>query len=73
METRIFASISLPAMLISLLMTSTAWSAGGGEIITSDPSKHFHPKGKFPSKFTIEAQIKQRGMLPFDDVRALIV
>jgi hypothetical protein len=28
----------------------------GGEVITADPSKHFHPKGKMPSKFTIELQ-----------------
>jgi len=61
--------ISLPTLLISMLMTTTAWSAGGGEIVTSDPSKHYHPKGKFPSEFTIDAQIKQRGMLPFDDER----
>ena len=69
MKSRIFASISLPAMVISMLLTSTAWAAGGGEIVTSDPSKHFHPKGKFPSEFTIDAQIKQREMLPFDDER----
>jgi len=56
-------------MAISLIISSTAWSAGGGEIVKSDPSKHFHPKGKFPSEFTIDAQIKQRGMLPFDDER----
>jgi len=52
-----------------MLTTGTAWSAGGGEIVTSDPSKHYHPKGKFPSEFTIDAQIRQRGMLPFDDER----
>ena len=69
MKTRIFSSISLPVMAISLIISSTAWSAGGGEIVKSDPSKHFHPKGKFPSEFTIDAQIKQRGMLPFDDER----
>jgi len=69
MKTRIFSSISLPVVAISLIISSTAWSAGGGEIVKSDPSKHFHPKGKFPSEFTIDAQIKQRGMLPFDDER----
>ena len=69
MKARIFSSISLPVMAISLIISSTAWSAGGGEIVKSDPSKHFHPKGKFPSEFTIDAQIKQRGMLPFDDER----
>ena len=69
MNIRIFSCISLPVMAISLIMTSTAWSAGGGEIVKSDPSKHFHPKGKFPSEFTIDAQIKQRAMLPFEDER----
>jgi len=31
--------------------------------------KHFHPKGKMPSKFTIELQSGQRASLPFDDRR----
>ena len=35
--------------------------AAGGE--------HFHPKGKMPSKYTIEAQQHQRKTLPFDDKR----
>jgi alkyl sulfatase BDS1-like metallo-beta-lactamase superfamily hydrolase len=69
MKFRIFASMSLPVLIISMLTTGIAWSAGGGEIVTSDPGKHYHPKGKFPSEFTIDAQIRQRGMLPFDDER----
>ncbi|MFV1984939.1 MAG: alkyl/aryl-sulfatase [Thiohalomonadales bacterium] len=31
--------------------------------------KHFHAKGKLPSKYTIEAQKQQRKLLPFDDKR----
>jgi len=31
--------------------------------------KHFHPKGKMPSKFTVELQSKWRQILPFDDKR----
>ena len=31
--------------------------------------KHFHPKGKMPSKFTIELQNGQRETLPFEDKR----
>ena len=31
--------------------------------------KHFHPKGKMPSKFTIELQNGQRKTLPFEDRR----
>ena len=30
---------------------------------------HFHPKGKPPSKFTIEAQQHQRQILPLADKR----
>ena len=30
-------------------MFSTAFAAGGGEVVTSDPSKHFDEKGKLPS------------------------
>ena len=30
---------------------------------------HFHPKGKAPSKFTLDALKQARGSLPFDDVR----
>ena len=48
---------------------STAFAAGGGEVVTSDPSKHFDVKGKMPSKFTIELQSGLRKSLPFDDKR----
>ena len=50
-------------------MTSSAFAAGGGAIVTADPSKHFDPKGKMPSKFTIELQKGLRATLPFDDKR----
>ena len=56
-------------MAISLMMTGTAFAAGGGDIIKADPTKHFHPKGKTPSKFTIELQNGLRKTLPFDDKR----
>jgi len=48
------------------------FAAGGGGAVT-DPGamegKHFHPKGKMPSKFTVELQDKRRQSLPFDDKR----
>jgi alkyl sulfatase BDS1-like metallo-beta-lactamase superfamily hydrolase len=51
-----------------------AFAAGGGGAVT-DPGamegKHFHPKGKMPSKFTLESQNKLRQSLPFDDKRDL--
>jgi len=61
--------ISLPAAFACMIISGTAVAAGGGEVVTSDPNEHFHPKGKFPSEFTIDAQIRQREMLPFDDER----
>jgi len=49
---------------------STASAAGGGAVV-SDPGamegKHFHPKGKMPSKYTIELQNGLRKTLPFED------
>lgn len=44
-------------------------AAGGGAVIKSDPSQHFHPKGKLPSKYTIELQNALRQSLPFEDER----
>jgi alkyl sulfatase BDS1-like metallo-beta-lactamase superfamily hydrolase len=42
---------------------------GAGEIVAADPTKHFDPKGKPPSKFTIELQNGLRKTLPFEDKR----
>ena len=46
-------------------MFSTGFAAGGGDVITSDTSKHFDEKGKLPSEFTIELQAGLRKTLPF--------
>lgn len=52
--------------------SSTAFAAGGGAVL-SDPGamegKHFHPKGKLPSEFTIKLQNGLRKSLPFEDKR----
>ncbi len=58
---------------ISLFATAgLALAAAGGGVLT-DPGamegKHFHPKGKLPSKFTAEAQRRQREILPLSDQR----
>ena len=49
-----------------------AFAAGGGAVV-SDPGalegKHFHAKGKPPSKYTIESQKDVRATLPFADRR----
>jgi linear primary-alkylsulfatase len=50
--------------------TALAASAGG---VVADPGavagKHFDPKGKMPSRFTIELQNGLRKTLPFEDKR----
>jgi alkyl sulfatase BDS1-like metallo-beta-lactamase superfamily hydrolase len=51
------------------MMASTAFAAGGGETVAADPTKHFDPKGKPPSQFTIELQNGLRKTLPFEDKR----
>ena len=54
----------------SLLCSGFAFAAGGGGSTEAVPSdKHFHPKGKMPSKFTIELNNGHRKSLPFDDKR----
>ncbi|MBW2670042.1 MAG: MBL fold metallo-hydrolase, partial [Deltaproteobacteria bacterium] len=60
-------------LVFSILFLSglncTAFAAGGGGVITTDPTKHFDPKGKLPSEFTIELQNGFRKSLPFEDKR----
>lgn len=52
--------------------SSHALAAGAGGVL-ADPGamegKHFHAKGKMPSKFTIELQNGLRKTLPFEDKR----
>ena len=64
--------ILLMVSLIILGSSSLAFAAGGGGVLT-DPGaaegKHFHPKGKLPSKHTVHLQEQQRKFLPFEDKR----
>jgi alkyl sulfatase BDS1-like metallo-beta-lactamase superfamily hydrolase len=57
---------------IGLLGAGGAVAAAGGGVLT-DPGavegRHFHPKGKAPSTFTIELQGGLRATLPFEDKR----
>jgi len=59
------------ALVIALLagLSGSAVAAGGGGVVTADPTKHFDPKGNMPSKFTIELQNGLRKTLPFEDKR----
>jgi alkyl sulfatase BDS1-like metallo-beta-lactamase superfamily hydrolase len=52
-----------------LALATSAFAAGSGGIVTADPSKHFDPKGKMPSKYTVELQKGLRATLPFGDKR----
>ncbi len=53
----------------TLLWAMPVWAAGGGSVLSADPSKHFDAKGKEPSTFTIELQNGVRATLPFTDQR----
>ena len=60
------------AIALFIALACPAFAAGGGGVL-ADPGamqgKHFHPKGKMPSKFTIELQNGVRKTLPFEDKR----
>src|SRR5512143_264321 len=60
------------AIALSIGLSGAAVAAGSGGVVT-DPGaiegKHFDPKGKMPSKFTIELQNGLRKTLPFEDKR----
>lgn len=63
--------VAFAATLVSGISV-LALAAGGGATV-ADPGamegKHFDPKGKMPSKYTIELQQAQRKSLPFEDKR----
>ena len=56
-------------IVVSLFLSGSVLAAGGGGVVTADPSKHFDPKGKMPSKFTIELRNGLRKSLPFEEKR----
>jgi hypothetical protein len=61
--------VKLIMLAFSCFLINSAFAAGGGGVVTADPSKHFDPKGKEPSKFTIEFQNGMRKSLPIEDKR----
>ena len=61
--------IILLSLVFSCFLINAAFGAGGGGVVTADPTKHFDPKGKMPSEFTIELQNGLRKSLPFEDKR----
>ena len=71
--------LTLPRLLLAAFCLAAvapfpALAAGGGAVL-SDPGaaegRHFHPKGKQPSPFTIKLWEQQKGSLPFADQRDL--
>ena len=65
-------SISNIAIAVSFMASGLAFAAGGGGVV-ADPGamegKHFDPKGKAPSSYTIDQQNALRKTLPFEDKR----
>ena len=65
-------SISNIAIAVSFMASGLAFAAGGGGVVV-DPGamegKHFDPKGKAPSSYTIDQQNALRKTLPFEDKR----
>lgn len=65
-------TVSIMAACAFLAGANTVIAAGGGEVL-ADPGalegRHFDPKGKLPSSFTVERQQQLRVTLPFEDQR----
>jgi alkyl sulfatase BDS1-like metallo-beta-lactamase superfamily hydrolase len=62
----------VPSALIVTIACGIALSAfasGGGGVITTEPSKHFDPKGKMPSEYTIKLREMRKSALPLADKR----
>jgi alkyl sulfatase BDS1-like metallo-beta-lactamase superfamily hydrolase len=66
--TKMLTMVAAIALFIGF--SCMAFAAGGGDVLT-DPGamegKHFHPKGKMPSKYTVEKQNGLRQTMPFGD------
>jgi alkyl sulfatase BDS1-like metallo-beta-lactamase superfamily hydrolase len=54
---------------LSALLLIAVVAGGLGSAATGQEPGHFSPKGKMPSKYTVEAQEQQRKILPFADKR----
>ena len=61
--------ITLNPLAFTLLTIFTLMGAACTVDKDEHKDEHFHEKGKWPSKFTIEAQKHQRDTLPFNDKR----
>lgn len=66
------SNIARALLIACSLGASSAMAAGGGGVLSdagAAEGKHFHPKGKLPSEYTVKLQQLQRDSLPFEDTR----
>ena len=59
--------ITAASISVTICTGAFAAGAGAGPTASVDPSKHFHPKGKMPSKYTRQIFEEARVSLPFSD------
>ncbi|MEL0193167.1 MAG: MBL fold metallo-hydrolase, partial [Halieaceae bacterium] len=64
---RIKATLSASALVAAA--STLAAGGGGGNQDSTDPTQHFHPKGKPPSEYTLKILQAAQESLPFDDTR----
>jgi alkyl sulfatase BDS1-like metallo-beta-lactamase superfamily hydrolase len=66
------ASIRFPIVVLCCAFCAQVLAAGSAApppVAAVQPSGHFHPKGKLPSRYTVEQQQALRKALPFEDQR----
>ena len=63
------AVVVVLVVFVTSLCINNTFAAGGGVTPAGsvDPGKHFHPKGKMPSKHTRKIFDEARANLPFSD------
>jgi alkyl sulfatase BDS1-like metallo-beta-lactamase superfamily hydrolase len=59
--------IALTVFAIGITSNATFAAGGAPGASNADPSKHFHPKGKMPSKYTKQIFADARKKFPFAD------
>ena len=50
----------MAAVFIMGLSSNHLYAAGEGDIVTADHNKHFDPKGKMPSEYTLKLREMRR-------------
>ena len=60
---------ALAVCTVVIAASAFASGGGGGNQDSTDPTQHFHPKGKPPSEYTLNILQAARESLPFDDTR----